>query len=298
VSQIVALNYRELLTHRPCPLCGVIASQPLFETIRRCSGCGLAFVSPLGEFRGEHESPEYFLNEYLPLQLANWDNSVKERRAHLDMIRRHSVLPLRPRLLDVGCALGLMLQQAKMAGWEASGVETSAFAADYAQQHTGCPVFAGTLQQARFAARSFNVVTVMDVIEHVAEPQVLVGEVYRLLVPQGVMFVVTPNFGSFFARLYGANAYGIGPQEHVNYFVPSTLWRLLRQAGFSKIVIGTKDLYAANLRRLMGKRQSKCDSDIKSAFGRHRSLESIRWLANKLFMHVKLGDKLVALAQK
>src|SRR6476646_6209945 len=108
---------------RPCPLCGSALSALVFETIRRCKKCGLSFVSPLGDYRGEHETAEYFLNDYLPLHESNRENSLAERRAHLAMIRRHFRLPARPRLLDVGCALGFMLHEAQAAGWDAAGVD-------------------------------------------------------------------------------------------------------------------------------------------------------------------------------
>jgi SAM-dependent methyltransferase len=283
---------------RPCPLCGSALSALVFETIRRCKKCGLSFVSPLGDYRGEHETAEYFLNDYLPLHESNRENSLAERRAHLAMIRRHFRLPARPRLLDVGCALGFMLHEAQAAGWDAAGVETSDFAARYARESTGCPVYTGTLQQAALEDESFDVVTLMDVIEHVAEPRYLMDEIYRVLRPEGVLFIVTPNFASLFVRLYGSEAYGIGPEEHVVYFRPGTLERLLQETGFRRIVTQSRDLYAENLRRLLGRKESDAQAKIKTAFGKQTWLGAIRRSMNCLFMYVPLGDKLIALAQK
>lgn len=283
---------------RPCPLCGSDASEPVFETIRKCEVCELNFVNPLGHYRGENETVEYFLNDYLPLHESNRENSLAERRAHLAMIRRRYSLPARPRLLDVGCALGFMLQEAKSAGWDAVGVETSDFAAQYARERTGCPVYTGTLQEARLESESFDVITLMDVIEHVAEPRPLIDEIHRVLRPKGVIFLVTPNFDSLFVRIYGSKAYGIGPEEHVVYFQPGTIERLLQRSGFRRIVTLTRDLYAENLRRLLGRGESNAQANIKTAFGEHTVLGAVRRLVNRLFMHVQLGDKLIALAQK
>jgi 2-polyprenyl-3-methyl-5-hydroxy-6-metoxy-1,4-benzoquinol methylase len=270
----------------------------VFDTIRKCKGCGLRFVNPLGDYRGENETEEYFLQDYLPLHQSNQENSLAERRAHLDMISRHFSLPARPRLLDVGCALGFMLGEAKAAGWEAVGVETSEFAARYASEHNDCPVYHGTLQHIGFESDSFEVITLMDVIEHVPQPCELIEEVYRVLRPQGVIFLTTPNFGSLFVRLYGRNAYGIGPEEHVTYFQPATIRRLLQTAGFRKTIIGTKDVYAENLRRLIRRHDSVAQSHIKAAFKARSSLGRLRSVINRIFMHVPVGDKLIALAQK
>jgi SAM-dependent methyltransferase len=191
-----------------------------------------------------------------------------------------------------------MLQEAKTAGWDAVGVETSDFAAQYARERTGCPVHTGTLQEARLESESFDVITLMDVIEHVAEPSPLIDEIYRVLRPGGVIFLVTPNFGSLFVRIYGSKAYGIGPEEHVVYFQPGTIERLLQKSGFRRIITLTRDLYAENLRRLLHRSKSDAHTQIKTAFGEHTVLGTLRRSVNRVFMHVQLGDKLIALAQK
>jgi 2-polyprenyl-3-methyl-5-hydroxy-6-metoxy-1,4-benzoquinol methylase len=258
----------------------------------------LRFVSPLGHFRGEHESESYFLNEYLPLHRSNWNNSLAERRAHLNIIRKFASFPARPRLLDVGCALGLMLHEASAASWEAIGVETSEFAAHYAAVHTGCQVYTGTLQDAHFESESFDVVTLMDVIEHVPWPRALIAEVHRVLRPGGVVFLVTPNFASLFVRLYGAKAYGIGPEEHVTYFQPSTIRQLLQANGFTRIVTGSKDFYAENLRRLMPRANTGKGEAIKNSVGSRSSLRLLRNIANAILMHIPIGDKLIAIGAK
>ncbi len=270
----------------------------MFEPIKRCKSCGLCLVNPLGDFRGENEAEDYFLHDYLPLYLANRENSIAERRAHIAAIRRYSPLPARPRHLDVGCALGSMLQSAKTEGWDPVGVETSEFAAKYAVEHTGCPVYAGSLERAAFPSGSFDVVTLMDVIEHVPDPSELIREIYRVLRPGGVIFIVTPNFASFFVRLYGPKAYGVWPDQHVVYFQPSTMTKLLRKAGFARIIVGSKDFYGDNLRRLLGRKGARADVEIKAAFGERTSLGKVRRLANRILMHVPVGDKLLAFGQK
>lgn len=283
---------------RPCPLCGSRLFRPVFEPIKKCRDCGLCLVNPLGKFRGENETPEYFLNDYLALFLANRENSLAERRAHINAIRRYFRLPRHPHHLDVGCAMGSMLDEAKAGGWDSVGVESSEFAARYAAEHSGCPVYAGTLQKAAFPSESFDVVTLMDVIEHVPEPSELMGEIYRVLRPGGVAFIVTPNFASFFVWLYGPKAYGVWPDQHVVYFQPSTMTSLLRKIGFSRTIVGSKDFYGENLRRLLRRNGTRADVTIKGAFGVHNSLRIARQIVNRMFMHVRLGDKLIALAQK
>ena len=283
---------------RPCPICGSRELASVFDPIKRCRRCKLGFVNPLGNYRGEHETEDYFLNDYLPLHLANRESSLAERRAYLAAMRRRFSLPARPRLLDVGCALGFMLQEATMAGWEASGIETSPFAARYSAEHTGCRVHTGTLENAALASACFDVVTLMDVIEHVAEPRGLISEIHRILRPGGGLFIVTPNFDSLFVRLYGLRAYGVWPDQHVVYFQPSSLSRLLRDVGFKTVVTGSKDFYAENLRQLLHRDRQAGSADIKGAFRAPTVLGRVRKLVNGLLMVVPVGDKLIAFAQK
>jgi 2-polyprenyl-3-methyl-5-hydroxy-6-metoxy-1,4-benzoquinol methylase len=283
---------------RSCPLCGSLVFRTVFEPIKKCRGCGLCLVNPLGHFRGENETEDYFLNDYLPLHLANLENSLAERRAHIAAIQRHFLLPAHPRHLDVGCAMGSMLEEAKAAGWDPMGVETSEFAAKYAEEHSGCPVYAGTLENAAFPSESFDVVTLMDVIEHVPNPSGLVSEIFRVLRPGGVLFILTPNFSSFFVWLYGLEAYGVWPEHHVVYFQPSTIESLLRRVGFAKIITGSKDFYGPNLKRLLRREAPDATVGIRSAFGANTSLGQLRQIVNRALMHIPIGDKLVAFAQK
>lgn len=283
---------------RPCPLCGSQEFSSVFDAVKRCKSCRLCFVNPLGPYRGENETEDYFLNDYLPLHLANRENSLAERRSYLSAIRRRFDVSAHPRLLDVGCALGFMLHEARAAGWDATGVETSEFAAKYATERTGCTVHTGTVEDAALPPGFFDVVTLMDVIEHVAEPRTLLSEIYRILTPGGVLFIVTPNFGSLFVRLYGLRAYGVWPDQHVIYFQPSTMARMLRDVGFKRVITGSKDFYSENLRRLLRRDGGAESRNIKAAFSPQRSLGKVRKLINHLLMLVPVGDKLIAFAQK
>jgi SAM-dependent methyltransferase len=133
------------------------------------------------------------------------------------------------RLLDVGAGSGVLVEQAALLGWEAEGVEPSAWLADRARQR-GLPVHTGTLPHPGLT-RPYDVVTLVDVIEHVTDPRGLVEEARKLLRPGGLLLVVTPDVSSFAARALGPRwwHYRIA---HVGYFSPGTLNALLSISGF------------------------------------------------------------------
>ena len=114
-------------------------------------------------------------------------------------------------------------------GWEAEGVEPSAWLADRARER-GIAVHTGTLPHPGLTP-PYDVVTLVDVIEHVTDPRGLLGEVRKLLRPGGWLLVVTPDVRSVAARALGPRwwHYRIA---HVGYFSPRTLDTLLSGSGF------------------------------------------------------------------
>jgi hypothetical protein len=102
-----------------------------------------------------------------------------------------------------------------------------------------------------------------------------------------------PQFEDAYVTLAKIHFKNNRPREGI-----AVLERLLQRSGFRRIVTLTRDLYAENLRRLLGRGESNAQANIKTAFGEHTVLGAVRRLVNRLFMHVQLGDKLIALAQK
>jgi 2-polyprenyl-3-methyl-5-hydroxy-6-metoxy-1,4-benzoquinol methylase len=132
------------------------------------------------------------------------------------------------KVLDIGCATGFFLKREKERGWQTFGVEISKTAGKKAQEIAGGPVFIGTLENAGFSESFFDVITMFDVVEHAIDLDSLLTHVRKLLKPQGMIFITTPNIESLTARLMGSYwpHYNIG---HVYYFSPETLTRLLKK---------------------------------------------------------------------
>jgi ubiquinone/menaquinone biosynthesis C-methylase UbiE len=82
------------------------------------------------------------------------------------------------------------------------------------------------------AGAPFDVVTMFDVLEHVFCPRTFLAEARRLLAPIGRLVIETPNMAGLMPRLMGAGHPWVRPPEHLTYFTPPTLRRLLEQGGF------------------------------------------------------------------
>jgi 2-polyprenyl-3-methyl-5-hydroxy-6-metoxy-1,4-benzoquinol methylase len=135
-----------------------------------------------------------------------------------------------PLVLDVGCGVGLLLDEARRRGWRTQGVELSDWGVRRAR-HLGLDVFQGALEEAGFEPGSFDAVFMIDVLEHLADPVRTLAEVSQVLRPGGVLCLVTPNAASAAARMLGRRWWGLVP-GHVVLFPHQGLCELLCTLGF------------------------------------------------------------------
>ncbi|MFW5941589.1 MAG: class I SAM-dependent methyltransferase [Chloroflexota bacterium] len=145
------------------------------------------------------------------------------------------------RLLDVGAYIGVFVEVALAAGWNACGVEPSSWAVSEAARR-GLPVVEGTQQTLQEAEGSFDVITMWDVIEHVADPSAELAQAHRLLKPGGVIAVHTMDIESVAARLMGERWPWL-MEMHIHYFSRRTLVQMLQKQGFDVLWSGAQGRY-------------------------------------------------------
>ena len=219
-----------------CALCSNGRTRTMFEVdgsvIVKCDDCGLVRQATRPSATAALYDSDYYATENPKGGYANYflDSDVNRRTFH-DRIRAiEARYGRKGRLLDVGCALGDFLIEAKDAGWDVEGVEISHYAAQRARER-GLRVSAGRIEDLDLPAASFDVITLYDSIEHMTDPVATLAAVRRLLVPDGLVHVVTPNVGGLQARALGRFWYHFKPGEHLFYFSPDTLRATLERSG-------------------------------------------------------------------
>jgi 2-polyprenyl-3-methyl-5-hydroxy-6-metoxy-1,4-benzoquinol methylase len=122
----------------------------------------------------------------------------------------------------------------RAAGWDVAGLEADE-AAVAAARSSGLEVARGTLEDAPFAAGSFDAVTLSHVLEHVHDPVAALQACRRLLRPDGVLWLATPNLDSPGHRRFGRDWFGLDAPRHLVLFGPEGLDLALRTAGFAEL---------------------------------------------------------------
>src|SRR5262245_17872 len=187
----------------PCNICGsveveVIADRdrhgdPLRTTI--CTRCGLVWSNPrpaAQEVRTFY-SREYRL-VYKGRAVPSLRQSARSARGALDRCRA-----LRPdlrrdsRVLDVGAGGGEVVYVLRKLGFDARGLEPDEGYANYAREILGVPVQTGFVQDATFAARQFDLITMYHALEHVEDPVAILTRLRCWLRDGGACVVEVPN---------------------------------------------------------------------------------------------------------
>lgn len=192
------------------------------------------------------------------------ENNQKEFRPFLHMIRKFCSSG---RYLEVGCAGGATLAEARSHGFSVVGVELSPEMALWGRNNFAMDIRVGTLEQQKFPENSFDVVYLGDVIEHIQEPENLLYELLRILKPSGIAAFAYPmDLNHIRPRIRIAlKLQRQSPHKpyHLYYYTTDTLRMLLEQCEFEVLF-------------------EKTDKTIQREPVIARGLDSVNYLLTKL----------------
>jgi SAM-dependent methyltransferase len=210
-----------------------ICRRPDGLKVCECARCGLAFLNPRpnqeaidgiyrdGYFESGRSGVGY--RTYAPTPFF----------PELELLERFR--PLRGRrVVEIGCATGVMLAEVKRRGARVCGVEPNPAAAKQAQELLDAPVYAGTIEKVAPAGLAgADVVLAFEVIEHVASPTRFLERLRDLLKPGGHLVLTTPNYHC--ARRFGPAWRGFTQSfEHLYFLSDEMLSRMARKAGLEE----------------------------------------------------------------
>jgi SAM-dependent methyltransferase len=215
----------------------IVASVENFDVID-CRACGFRHIDPLpsddeqktfcdGQFH-ESERSDYFAK--MEEDKEWW---MLRYRHYYELLETHA--PGR-RILDIGSGPGYFLEAGARRGWQVLGFEPSRTACEYARAR-GLNVEHGFFSADSARAHSpFEVISLSMVLEHVRNPIGLIDEARSLLVPGGLLLLISPNdFNPLQMTLWkslGFKPWWVNPKHHLNYFDLASGRRFLSGRGF------------------------------------------------------------------
>ena len=193
--------------------------------IEQCQVCG---------FKQCHDLSSV-LHFYESLEDPAYDQGREQRglqsRKILESVSR---LANGKRLLDVGAASGILLEEAIKLGFNAEGVEPSRQLAAMAVER-GLHVHLGTFPHPNLAG-PYDVITLVDVIEHVPTPLQLLRDIAEHLAPNGVGVLTTPDVEALAARVLGPRWWHFRV-AHIGYFSQDSITKALSAAGLEVVTV-------------------------------------------------------------
>jgi SAM-dependent methyltransferase/tetratricopeptide (TPR) repeat protein len=131
--------------------------------------------------------------------------------------------------LDIGCGVGLMLNELRQRGWECTGLEIETSITDYLAQ-VGYKTLNGTPETVDIPEGGFQFLHLAHVIEHVPEPRNLLRAARQALTDDGWLFLITPCCRSVPAVFTGREWFN--DPMHVFFFDRISLLQLVQESGF------------------------------------------------------------------
>ncbi|HYD35790.1 MAG TPA: class I SAM-dependent methyltransferase [Vitreimonas sp.] len=203
-------------------------------TVVKCQRCQLVYLNP--------RPTRTQIGQYYPTQ-SYWGRDMKtkdmlsqlqrEREDAYDFLYR-VVLSKKSggRIVDIGAGTGIFLSKFKELGWQAEGIELSKDAVKFGQRMFKIKMHQGDFLDFMFPARSVDVVTLNNALEHLYDPAKTLRAVYKVLKKGGLVVVTVPNIESLGFTLFGKDWYALQPPRHLYHFSPITLSKMLEQQGF------------------------------------------------------------------
>jgi len=204
--------------------------------VLRCKNCGFVFLESGKSSSDFHAGTDYrklhkpnlnkkvncqeFFNVYAPFQ-----KEIIQKIKHI----------LRPnmKVLDVGCSTGHFLVALKEKVKTRVGLELSKEHADFVKKNLDFKVYREPIEEAEIKEGPFDLITCLQTLEHVDDPEKFLKGIIKNLKPGGYVFLETPNIDDVLLGCYKVPAYSdfYYREPHLWYFSAPTLNKLLDKVG-------------------------------------------------------------------
>jgi cyclopropane fatty-acyl-phospholipid synthase-like methyltransferase len=202
--------------------------------LMECQKCEFCFTKEIPI------DPDFFPARY-DIQFdpaAEAQNNFKEHilEQSFNLLKKHGRTS--GELLDIGCFAGILMRYSEKLGFNSNGVELNPTMADYSKEVLGLNVYKGTILSFPCEEEKYDVITLIDVLEHLLEPREILEKCFKILKPGGQILIKVPNchpqiFKQTIANKTGISDVGMfGAFGHINHFSQKSLNNILTEVGF------------------------------------------------------------------
>jgi 2-polyprenyl-3-methyl-5-hydroxy-6-metoxy-1,4-benzoquinol methylase len=163
------------------------------------------------------------------------DKEVLQVKDYLKMLPQlEKLVPQKGHLLEIGCAMGTLLNEIRKRGWNVTGIEPEEWTCELARKNYGLRVINSTFQEAGIEDSYFDAVLMLHVIEHLPNPAKGLLQIARMIRPDGYLVVETPRYDTLWFKLLRGRERSVIP-GHLYYFTRQTIQALARKSGFEVV---------------------------------------------------------------
>lgn len=151
-------------------------------------------------------------------------------------------------VLDIGCFNGFFIKKLLLLGYDAQGIDFNKSAVAYGQEKLGLGsrISTQTIEEIVVQGKRFDVITLFEVLEHLPDMQVFMGNATKLLKDDGVIILSTPN-----NKMCWRPALDY-PPHHLSRFTTKSLETFLSQFGMKTICVAEQMSTYELVRHYMG----------------------------------------------
>ena len=167
---------------------------------------------------------EHLYKKFYEVENLHWWFSVRQQIV-VDMVHRVALTPPGSKVLDVGCGTGAMLAMFSKE-FDAYGTDTSPIAIEYSRQRGLANAFCCTLENFPHPEMRFELLTMLDVLEHIPDEGAVLRAAHQKLNPRGRILLTVPAYEYLWSIHDDLN-------HHQRRYVRSRLVQVLQANGFT-----------------------------------------------------------------
>lgn len=220
-----------------CILCGKRKYQKIHTinsySINRCTNCSLISTQPIPS---QKKLDAYYRNFSFDDGFSFEKNLRIDAKRSLESLRRLGFR--KGELLDIGCGAGFFMDEARKKGWNTTGIDTAKIPVNFARKKLKLNAIQKDFNL-YITKQKFDIVSLQQVIEHLSNPNELLVKMKTLLTDNGAVCISTPNINSWLYKTLKERFNYFIPPEHLVYYSPETLKKILEKNGFEVINVTT-----------------------------------------------------------